>query len=353
MKKILIVLHETHLYGSVKSILGLIKQLRNHFQILIVVPNSEGDIIEELLKLKINYLEVNNISSLYSGNLLKRIFININLFFIFFKIYTKFKPQIIYLNTSVVRYAALPCIFVSSKIIWHIHEYYENAFLQIFILFLVRSIANETIVVSNYMKKHKGFKFAHVVHNGVEIKNETHLDKLGSKLVFVGRIKEEKGAQDLIMSLAEIKKIIAKKSVHLYGRCERIEYFSNLIKENKLDKIVQLRGFEKDIDSIYSDAYLFLLPSYRESFGISIIEAMANRIPVISTNIGGIPEIVTPDCGILVSPGDIKTLALSIKKLLNDEILALKMGKNGYEKVKKYFTMESFVNKIFNILTNI
>ncbi|MEW6062897.1 MAG: glycosyltransferase family 4 protein [Nanoarchaeota archaeon] len=108
-------------------------------------------------------------------------------------------------------------------------------------------------------------------------------------------------------------------------------------KLNVENKIVWLN---KDLDTkerleAYVACNLFVLPSIKEGLGAVMIEAMAQKKPVIATSTGGLPAIV-PDNFCLYNLGDVQTLASKINIILKDKRLASKIGKSGYEKAKQY-----------------
>jgi glycosyltransferase involved in cell wall biosynthesis len=83
-----------------------------------------------------------------------------------------------------------------------------------------------------------------------------------------------------------------------------------------------------------------------------IMEAMATGLPVVSTNIGGIPEMVfEKETGFLVQPGDVVAMADAIETVINDRSLAAKLGHSGYERARTLFSIEKNVRELCALLT--
>jgi glycosyltransferase involved in cell wall biosynthesis len=97
---------------------------------------------------------------------------------------------------------------------------------------------------------------------------------------------------------------------------------------------------ERELSQLYSACDAFVLPSIWEPFGMVLCEALASERPVVSTTAGGIPEIVTKDCGVLVPPKSPEALANAILGLFSDTKKMRRMGKAGRRRVKKYFSWD-------------
>lgn len=97
----------------------------------------------------------------------------------------------------------------------------------------------------------------------------------------------------------------------------------NLKKKVKDENIegVTFTGPRTDVENIIPSADVLILPSFSESFGLVLIEALACGVPVIGSNVGGIKEIITDDVGLLIDPNDPKTVSIAIDKLLSDKDL--------------------------------
>jgi colanic acid/amylovoran biosynthesis glycosyltransferase len=105
-------------------------------------------------------------------------------------------------------------------------------------------------------------------------------------------------------------------------------------------------------------ANVFVLPSVIDPDGgmdnlpTVIMEAMATGLPVVSTNIGGIPEMVfEKETGFLVQPGDVVAMADAIETVINDRSLAAKLGHSGYERARTLFSIEKNVRELCALLT--
>ena len=117
------------------------------------------------------------------------------------------------------------------------------------------------------------------------------------------------------------------------------------IREHGLADFVSYEGWiagQKKIDCLnWEDVYI--LPSYNEGLPIAILEAMAYSHPVISTPVGGIPEIIkTGENGILVKPGDTKAIAEAIKYYIENREEIKKQGDKAYQVVQNFFPEKVF-----------
>jgi len=127
-----------------------------------------------------------------------------------------------------------------------------------------------------------------------------------------------------------------------------------LCEELKINDSVEFLGIRRDIDQLMKSSKLFVLPSCWEGFGIVLIEAMKNRLPIVATNIGGIPEIITDgNEGILIPKANSVILAESINKVLEDEKLRSKLIQNAYRKVQKKYSIERYTISLLNLYFNI
>lgn len=117
-----------------------------------------------------------------------------------------------------------------------------------------------------------------------------------------------------------------------------------------VDDLVCFLGFREDIPQILSSLDLFVLSSYLEGFGSSVLEAMACRLPVVATRTGNIPRVmVHGKTGLLVPPHNPSSLAKAILRLYKDRDLTSRLGQRGYEVVQRKFSAQSMAERVIDV----
>ena len=94
-----------------------------------------------------------------------------------------------------------------------------------------------------------------------------------------------------------------------------------------------------DVENIIPSCDVLILPSFSESFGLVLIEALACGKPVIGSNVGGITEIITDDVGLLVDPNKISSIARAIDKMINDNDFRYMLSLNARNRAMDFSTM--------------
>ncbi len=153
-----------------------------------------------------------------------------------------------------------------------------------------------------------------------------------------------------------IKKVLQKKNVKVLmigDGPERYKAEELCRQDNLCDKFFFL-GKQENIHDLLCITDLFLLPSETESFGLAVLEAMAFGIPCITSNAGGLIEInIDSQTGFTLPVGNIEAFADSIIKLLSDDNLFIKMGKNAKEFAIKNFACSKIVPEYVNYYNSV
>ncbi len=170
-------------------------------------------------------------------------------------------------------------------------------------------------------------------------------------LLFVGAVGKLKGEQDLLDALAVLRerKLPLKVSILGYGA----ENLRDRCHELKITPMIEFLGavsLAARLD-FYRKADIFVLPTYAEALPMSVIEAMAAGLPVISTRVGGIPELIDDQVeGLLFKAGDVETLAAHIANLAADENLRKKLGASGRRKAQSELDFQRYAEKLRDYL---
>lgn len=175
--------------------------------------------------------------------------------------------------------------------------------------------------------------------------------------LFLGRIEKKKGIYDIIKVITKNKDYFSDKIKLYVGGEGEVDNLKNIIETNQLGGIVEYLGWIQDEqkDSFLSKTDVYILPSYIEGMPISILEAMSFRLPIISTPVGGIPEIVNDGInGILVEPGNSEQIFLALDFFIKNHTKIQEYGIASFEKAKCFFPENVFdkLEKIYkNLLT--
>jgi glycosyltransferase involved in cell wall biosynthesis len=159
----------------------------------------------------------------------------------------------------------------------------------------------------------------------------------------VGRLIPVKGFRHIRETMPSILNFAPTIHLVIVGEGPLRTELESLVRELSLSERVHFLGYRKDVSVILPQVDIFVHPTYGEGFGLVLLEAMYYGLPIVSTKTMSIPEIVIDgETGILVPPGDKRSVARGILKLIRFPKLAKKMGKAGKERVR-LFSLEQMV----------
>lgn len=169
-----------------------------------------------------------------------------------------------------------------------------------------------------------------VLENFTPIYDGSHTpDRASKRVLYMGRLEEEKGADDLPEICYQVALNIPDVKFVLCGEGPLKSWIESEFAKRGLGKNLSCLGWidGKDKLRILKSSALFLLPSHFEGMPMSILEAMGLGLPVVATDVGGIPQIVQSGSnGVLCAPGDTEAMASAIVKVLGDSGLYAAMS---------------------------
>lgn len=187
-----------------------------------------------------------------------------------------------------------------------------------------------------------------VVENYSRLQPEINRNICNNQILFLGAINPMKGSLDMVDVVYELKKANPEIKMVIAGDGE-IEAVKSKAKEKGVfDNLIfpgWVRGEEKE--ELLRNSDIFFLPSYTEGMPMSILDAMGYGLPIISTNVGGIPRLVKEgENGRLYTPGDAIGMAAGIGELLGNTEQRVAYGKRSRAIVEERYSLEKHLEKI-------
>jgi glycosyltransferase involved in cell wall biosynthesis len=231
-----------------------------------------------------------------------------------------------------------------------------------FLRWLVRWAARasaQSVAISTYTA-HELRKFADVPLEVIPYTAElppaqasAHHGAARPAILFVGRLIERKGVAHLIRALGVVRNTLPARLIVIGDGPERAA-LQQLAVERGLGDHVEFRGrvTEEALREAYAVADVFALPSVfdarqdTEGLGVVLLEAMNYSVPVVASEIGGIPDIVQHErTGLLVPPGDEGALASALTRVLTDRRLSERLGAGALRALRESFSWERIVDR--------
>ena len=223
--------------------------------------------------------------------------------------------------------------------------------------------ARAIVTVSDFAKKFLQERFSERadrmrrIYNGLNLAEFGRADFSSSPplILAVGRLIAKKGFADLICACGLIAERGKSFRCEIIGEGPLENELRGQIERLNLQNRVALSGAKPqgEVRQRLAAANVFVLPSIIDPEGgmdnlpTVIMEAMATALPVVSTNIGGIPEMVIEnETGFLLEPADASALADAIEKVIDDRLLAQRLGHAGYQRAQELFSIEKNVREL-------
>lgn len=225
------------------------------------------------------------------------------------------------------------------------------------------------VYISKYVKKEKEHIFPKlkksnsvIIYNGttpLKLKDNSEILNLEQdfNILCVSGLTKIKNIQVLIDCMGILLKNGHESITFLIaGDGPEKENFENQIRNKKLSKNFKLLGYKKDIGNLLSKAHVYVHPCYIEGFGIAVAEAMMAKKPIIVSNAGALPELITnQQTGLIVDPFAPQEWANAIIKLKEDKALSLTLAEQAKWHAERSFSIKNFVsnyNQLYKTLIN-
>jgi glycosyltransferase involved in cell wall biosynthesis len=373
-KKILYLITKSNFGGAQKYVYELACEAqKNNFDVSVAVGGN-GILIEKLKKAGL---------TVYTLKSLKRdvgFISEIKSFFEILALLKKVKPDILHVNSSKAgatgslagRLCGIP------KIIFTIHGWAFNENRGCLSKIIIKKIywltiflSHSSIAVSEHTKKQVTkipFYFflmnkIKVIHNGV--KDVQFFEKDYVRIFFqekfninqedfiVGTLAELHPIKGLNFLISAGKKLTTENSnlkILIFGEGKEKNKLEKIIIDLGLQNKVILGGYLENGSKHLKGFNVFILPSLSEALPLSILEAGQAQIPVIATNVGGIPEIIENEkTGLLIQSNNEKSIEESITRLLKNEVFTKELTKNLKNKIDQEFNVKNFYKKTFDL----
>ena len=380
MNNIVFLHSSSELYGSDRSLLNLVKNLdKDKFNITVILPD-DGPLVDKINSFDNVEVIINELAVLRRKNLslsgMSKYFIELIRSIKFINNLIKEKSiDIVYTNTSVIFVGGISAKICKVKSVWHIREIIKSKY-ERFIVSKIVNIFSDYIIANSKATAEaisKNKDKVKVVYNAIDIEKNSGLEDIDEvykevaativrsnnkiKIGMAGRINRWKG-QKLFVDMA---KLVSEENDNVEfliagdvykGEDYILDDLKGYILESGVKDKIGLLGQVDNMSNFYKKLDIFVLPSIQpEPFGLVVIEAMNNKLPVVATNHGGPVEIIDNNIdGFLVDYKDAREMAQVVNKLIKDKELRNYISANAEKKVKEKFNVSRYVDEISYIL---
>lgn len=283
------------------------------------------------------------------------------------------KPDVVHAqDTTAHAYVALrsgyPAVVTAHGIRYEDGKYYgsfgrrlRNYFDSLVIERYIMRHTYHLIAISRYVTRYFDSLFrpeiqVHYVPNAIDEKFFNITARAGKPTVlFVGRVTPLKRVMDLVQAFTKISGQIPEAQLRIAGECRSEPVYAGAIREfiagANLEERIHLLGplTEEAILQEYARCSLLALPSVQENLPMVIAQAMAAGKPVLATRVGGVPEMVNSQTGILINPGDVNELAAALLHLLQNPPIQKQMGQAGRRYALQTYHVDTVARQTCNV----
>lgn len=336
-RRVLILLENFAIGGAQNMVYELLRCIdRERFNVGVL---CYGQRIENDLTLKVE--KIQNVKYLnHKGS------INIKVVSKVIKAINSEKPDVVHAHLGAVPFAVLWKLIHRGSLIITAHTRPDKAFTPKILPLLRRMINGNNVVIIAVSKENQRllanffntdeqrFPF---INNGINLQRFYQRDHSDFTFINVGRQDENKNQISILNAYEILYKRNNNVRLILLGDGEKHLYLVDEVKKRGLDKVVSIPGNVGNTEDYYAISDCYVQSSHREALPLTALEAMATKLPIISTDIGGMRDIVSDKNGYLIKDNDDKGMLAAMQDVYNAPLdVKNGMSKASYEKVKEY-----------------
>lgn len=237
---------------------------------------------------------------------------------------------------------------------WVYNFFYKRFFSNLKVILLAENLYKD---MAKYVKREDVYICPNGIPSSCKEEMEARRNNVIPHLLFLSNLLISKGVIVLLDALRILKEKGYLFNCQYVGgetaEINAVQFSEEVDKRDLNDRVAYVgRKVGEEKNTFFQQADIFILPTMNECFPLVILEAMEYKLPVISTNEGGIPDMVKDgENGLIFEKQNPYSLADCIAKLLDDEELRVKMGNAGYDKFCREFTLQQFEHRMLDILS--
>lgn len=213
-------------------------------------------------------------------------------------------------------------------------------------------LADKTISLNNIMNKLLKDTFnidSSILYNFINIERKSIYNINSKNILMISRLTEDKGVYEAINVMKNLREYGLK--LILAGDSTEIDFVKQYTKDNNLDDCIVFTGWVDDREKVklFADCFVSILPSHFEGIPMSLLESLSYGVPVIASNVGGIPEIISENEGYIHEVNNESELEECILKLYKNNEIKSTLSKNCIDKCLSVFSEEHHVNRLIEI----
>lgn len=329
--------------GVEKFLLDLVLNYdREKFDMSIVSLNGRMDTMFD------NILENNRIKVTYL-DMKPRIY-DFRIYALFNKLIKAEKPDVVNVHLYMTRYALLPVMHNHVPVRIHtIHVPFKaeaSGFYKMLLKYTYKQGGFIPVAVSKEVQKtieENCNVEAKYIYNGIDLSKfksnvkRSFMEDGTIRMICVARFMPEKNHKLLIYAFNKVCEVYPNCKLSLVGEGILKKEIQEMVVNLGIEDKVEFLGTRRDVPLLLNQSDIFLLSSNYEGFGLVIAEAMACGLPIVSTNVGAIYELIEhKHSGILVEKGNVDEFASAVIKLIQDECTRQKISQNAKIEVQKF-----------------